>query len=53
MSAPRAVTGAAPGASRPAAKHAKKKTQEAPVAKRASAAGCTLTAQVSLTYAIS
>jgi hypothetical protein len=34
-------------------KHAKKKKSKAPVAKRASAAGCTLTAQVSLTYTIS
>jgi hypothetical protein len=35
-----------------AVKHAKTK-KKVPVAKRASAAGCTLTAQVSLTYAIS
>jgi hypothetical protein len=40
------------GTSKPAVKHAKTK-KKAPVAKRASAAGCTLTAQVSLTYAIS
>jgi hypothetical protein len=52
VSTPRALNRATPGASRPTVKHAKKK-HEAPVAKRASAAGCTLTAQVSLTYAIS
>ncbi len=50
---PRAVTEAAPGASKPILKHPKKKNRKAPVAKRASVAGCTLSAQVSLTYAIS
>ncbi len=50
---PRAGTEAAPGASKPAVKHPKKKKRKAPVAKRASVAGCTLSAQVSLTYAIS
>ena len=53
VSTPRAVTEASPGARKPAGKHAKKKRGNAPVAKRASAASCTLTAQVSLTYAIS
>jgi Protein of unknown function (DUF541) len=53
VSAPRVDGVAIPGASKPAGKHAKKKKHKAPVAKRASAAGCTLTAQVSLTYAIS
>jgi hypothetical protein len=54
VSAPRVAGAATPGASnKPAVKHAKKKKRRAPVAKRASAAGCTLTAQVSLTYAIS
>jgi len=52
VSVPR-VEGAVTGTSKPAVKHAKKKKGEAPVAKRASVAGCTLTAQVSLTYAIS
>jgi hypothetical protein len=53
MSVPRVAGVAIPGASKPAVKHAKKKKHKAPVAKRASVAGCTLTAQVSLTYAIS
>lgn len=54
VSVPRVAGVAAPGASKPAVKHAKKKKKhKAPVAKRASVAGCTLTAQVSLTYAIS
>jgi hypothetical protein len=53
VSAPRVDGVAIPGASKPAGKHAKKKKHKAPVAKRAGAAGCTLTAQVSLTYAIS
>ena len=53
-SVPRVAATAAPVASRPAVKHAKKKKRkQAPVAKRASTAGCTLTAQVSLTYAVS
>jgi hypothetical protein len=52
-STPHVLNRATPGASRPTVKHAKKKQHKAPVAKRASAAGCTLTAQVSLTYAIS
>jgi hypothetical protein len=51
VSVPRATSEVAP-ATKPAAKHAKKK-RKAPVAKRASVAGCTLSAQVSLTYAIS
>jgi hypothetical protein len=50
---PRVEGAVAPAASRPAVKHARKKHKRTPVAKRASAAGCTLTAQVSLTYAIS
>src|ERR1700677_220181 len=51
--APRVTGAVAPVASKPAVKHAKKnKHKKAPVAKRASVAGCTLTAQVSLTYAI-
>ena len=50
---PRAGTEAAPGTSKPAVKHPKKKKRKAPVAKRASVAGCTLSAQVSLIYAIS
>jgi len=51
---PRVAGAAAPVTNRPATKHAKKKKRKhAPVAKRASVAGCTLTAQVSLTYAIS
>jgi hypothetical protein len=50
---PRAVTKAAPGAGKPTVNHAKKKKRRTPVAKRASVAGCTLSAQVSLTYAIS
>ncbi len=53
---PRVAGAAAPvTTSKPAVKHAKKKKRkkQAPVAKRASVAGCTLTAQVSLTYAIS
>jgi hypothetical protein len=53
VSAPHVDGVALPGASKPAGKHAKKKKHKAPVAKRASAAGCTLTAQISLTYAIS
>ena len=54
VSVPRIAATAAPVASKPAVKHTKKKKRkQAPVAKRASAAGCTLTAQVSLTYAIS
>jgi hypothetical protein len=53
-SVPHADGTATSGVSRPAVKHTeKKKKRKAPVAKRASAAGCTLTAQVSLTYAIS
>jgi len=50
---PRAVTKAAPGAGKPTVNHAKKKKRRTSVAKRASVAGCTLSAQVSLTYAIS
>jgi Protein of unknown function (DUF541) len=50
---PRVAGVATPGVSKPAVKHAKKKKHKAPVAKRASVAGCTLAAQVSLTYAIS
>ncbi|MGH2904159.1 MAG: hypothetical protein ACRDK7_11335 [Solirubrobacteraceae bacterium] len=52
---PRVDGAATPVARRPAVKHRKKKRKHkhAPVAKRASAAGCMLTAQVSLTYAIS
>jgi hypothetical protein len=54
VSAPHVAGAAAPVVSnKPAAKHTKKKKHKAPVAKRASAAGCTLTAQVSLIYAIS
>jgi hypothetical protein len=53
VSVPRVAGAAIPGASKPAVKHAKKKKHKAPVAKRASVVGCTLTAQVSLTYAIS
>jgi len=53
VSVPRVAGAVAPVTSKPAVKHAKKKRSKAPVAKRASAAGCTLTAQVSLTYAIS
>jgi uncharacterized protein YggE len=55
VSVPRVEGTAAPVASKPAVKHAKKKKKRkpAPVAKRASVADCTLTAQVSLTYAIS
>ena len=54
VSVPRVAGATAPVTSKPAVKHAKKKKRkQAPVAKRASAAGCTLTAQVSLTYAIS
>jgi hypothetical protein len=54
VSVPRVEGAVAPVASKPAAKHTKKKKQrKTPVAKRASVAGCTLTAQVSLTYAIS
>jgi hypothetical protein len=53
VSVPRVAGAAIPGRSKPAVKHAKKKKHKAPVAKRASVAGCTLTAQVSLTYAIS
>jgi len=51
VSLPRATGEMAP-ANKPAVKHAKKK-RKAPVAKRASVPGCTLSAQVSLTYAIS
>jgi len=53
VNVPRVAGAAAPIAGKPAVKHAKTKKRKAPVAKRASAAGCTLTAQVSLTYAIS
>jgi hypothetical protein len=54
VSVPHIEGAVVPATSKPAAKHAKKKTHKrTPVAKRASAAGCTLTAQVSLTYAIS
>jgi len=54
VSVPRVAGAATPVTSKPAVKHAKKKRhKQAPVAKRASAAGCTLSAQVSLTYAIS
>ena len=52
-SVPRVADAVAPVASKRATKHAKKKKRKAPVAKRASVAGCTLTAQVSLAYAIS
>jgi hypothetical protein len=52
VSVPRVAGAVTHGTSKPAVKHAKTK-KKAPVAKRASAAGCTLTAQVSLTYAIS
>ena len=52
VSVPRVAGAVTHGASKPSVKHAKAK-KKAPVAKRASAAGCTLTAQVSLTYAIS
>ena len=53
VSVPRVAGAAVPVTNKPATKHAKKKKRKSPVAKRASAAGCTLTAQVSLTYAIS
>jgi hypothetical protein len=59
VSVPRVAGVAVPGASKPAGKHGKKKkrrrsgSKKTPVAKPASVAGCTLTAQVSLTYAIS
>jgi hypothetical protein len=53
VSVPRVAGTVTPGASKPAVKHAKKKTHKPPVAKHASVAGCTLTTQVSLTYAIS
>jgi hypothetical protein len=52
VSVPRVAGAVTRGTSKPAVKHARTK-KKAPVAKRASAAGCTLTAQVSLTYAIS
>jgi hypothetical protein len=52
VSVPRVAGAVTRGTSKPAVKHAKTK-KKVPVAKRASAAGCTLTAQVSLTYAIS
>ena len=51
---PRVAGAAVPVTNKPATKHTrKKKRKHAPVAKRASVAGCTLTTQVSLTYAIS
>jgi hypothetical protein len=55
VSVPRVDGAATPVAGKPAIKHAKKKKKhkKTPVAKRASVAGCTLTAQVSLTYAVS
>jgi hypothetical protein len=53
VSVPRVEGAVTHGTSKPAVKHAKKKKGKAPVAKRASVAGCTLTAQVSLVYAIS
>jgi hypothetical protein len=53
VSVPRVEGAVAPATGKPATKHTKKKKRKAPVAKRASVAGCTLTAQVSLTYAIS
>jgi hypothetical protein len=53
VSVPRVAGAAVPVAGKPAVKHAKKKKHKAPVAKRASVTGCTLTTQVSLTYAIS
>jgi hypothetical protein len=53
VSVPRVEGAVTHGTSKPAVKHAKKKKGKSPVAKRASVAGCTLTAQVSLTYAIS
>ncbi len=54
VSVPRVAGAATPVAGKPAVKHAgRKKHKKAPVAKRASATGCTLNAQVSLTYAIS
>jgi hypothetical protein len=53
VSVPRVAGAVALVANKPATKHAKKKKRKAPVAKRASVAGCTLTARVSLTYAIS
>jgi hypothetical protein len=53
VSVPRTAGAVTPGASKPVVKqHTKKKKRKAPVAKRASLTGCTLTAQVSLTYAI-
>ncbi len=51
-STPRVLNAGTPGVRKPAVKHARKK-RKAPVAKRASVAGCTLSAQVSLVYAIS
>jgi hypothetical protein len=50
VSVPRVA--AAPVTSKPAVKHAKKK-RKSPTAKRASVAGCTLSTQVSLVYALS
>jgi Protein of unknown function (DUF541) len=53
VSVPRVAGAVTPGVSKPAVKHhTKKKKRKTPVAQRASVAGCTLTAQVSLTYAI-
>jgi uncharacterized protein YggE len=44
---------AAPVVHKPAAKKHRKQSKAAPVAKRAAASGCTLSAQVSLVYALS
>jgi hypothetical protein len=52
VSSPRAVTETTPGARKPVVKHSKKK-RKGPSAKRAVAASCTLSAQVSLVYPLS
>jgi hypothetical protein len=55
VSVPRVDGAATPVAGKPTVKHTKKKKhkKKTPVAKPASVAGCTLTAQVSLIYAVS
>jgi hypothetical protein len=52
ISTPRAVPEAVPVLRKPAVKHTKKKSHHVPVAKHASTASCTLSAQVSLAYAL-
>jgi len=53
VSPPRAIAKATPGVRKPAVRLVRKKKHKTPVAKRAAAVSCTLSAQVSLAYALS